>query len=239
VSARRPPYRDGFLLHLQAACEIVICALFFVTFIAQPFRIPSESMMPALQVGDFLLGSKQAFAPSGVLDHVLPPTTVHRGDIVIFHFPVDPTRDLVKRVVGLPGDRIHLHDGQVFLNGAASREPYAFYGYSYPDTFRDDFPSLHRMDPNTDPDWWAELRRSVVDHEVVVPAGEYFVMGDNRNNSEDSRYWGYVPRGAIVARPLVVYFSTAMPDREPFGLSFVRRVTFELHEELRNLRVVR
>lgn len=208
ANPHRHPH-NGFLLHVQAMLEILVIALFVATFLAQPFRIPSESMQPTLLVGDFLIGNKQSFAPSGLLDKVLPPAAIHRGDLVIFHYPVDPTRDLVKRVIALPGDRLRLRDGLVYLNEQPLVEPYAVHTPAPPDSFRDDFPSLRRADPNADPRWWAELRRSIVREEITVPAGEYFVMGDNRNDSEDSRYWGFVPRDAIVARPLVVYFSLA------------------------------
>ena len=210
-AARHHPH-NGFLLHVQALLEILVIALFVVTFILQPFRIPSESMQPTLLVGDFLLGNKQSFAPAGFLDKVLPPTTIHRGDLVIFYYPIDPTRDLVKRVIALPGDRLHMRNGLVYLNEQPLPEPYAVYTPAAPDDFRDDFPSLRRTDPNADPRWWAELRRSVNHNEVTVPPNEYFVMGDNRNDSEDSRYWGFVPRDAIIAKPLLVYFSIARPD---------------------------
>jgi signal peptidase I len=203
---------NGFLLHVQALLEILVIALFVVTFILQPFRIPSESMQPTLLVGDFLLGNKQSFAPTGFLDKVLPPTTIHRGDLVIFYYPIDPTRDLVKRVIALPGDRLHMRNGLVYLNERPLAEPYAVHTPAAPDDFRDDFPSLRRTDPNADPRWWAELRRSVNHNEVTVPPNEYFVMGDNRNDSEDSRYWGFVPRNAIIAQPLLVYFSIARPN---------------------------
>ena len=216
MSATQPPSRDGLLIHAQALLEIVVVALFIAGFIVQPFRIPSSSMQPTLLVGDFLLGDKQAFAPTGAVpgfgssfDKILPPTIVKRGDLVVFHFPVDPTIHLVKRVIGLPGDRLHLRDGLVILNGTPLSEPYAVYSPAPPDSFRDDFPSLRSADPNVDPRWWAQLRRSIVNGEIVVPPNRYFVMGDNRNNSEDSRYWGFVSRDAIVGRPLLVYFSIA------------------------------
>jgi signal peptidase I len=234
--------RGGFLLHLSAFCEILICALFFVTFIAQPFRIPSESRTPTRRVGDFLLGDKQAFAPVGLLDRLLPPTNIERGDIIIFRYPLDPSRDLVKRVIGLPGDHIHLHAGKVFLNGLPLNEPYAVYNFSMPDTFRDDFPALRRTDPNADPAWWAELRRTAVAHEIIVPPGKYFVLGDNRNNSEDSRYWGYVPRQAIIARPLFVYFTDAVPMPLPQRNVIVRLLDglrFGLRAEEHNVRIIR
>ena len=188
--------------------EITTVALFLVTFLVQPFRIPSESMVPTLRVGDFLLVDKQSFAPQGHLDKLfMPPDEVHRGDLVVFHFPVDLSLHLVKRVVGVPGDRVHLRGGRVYLNGVRLNEPYAFYSPSRPNDFRDNFPSLRETDPNADPVWWAQLRRVGAGGEVTVPPGHYFVMGDNRNDSEDSRYWGFVPGRYMEGRPLVVYFS--------------------------------
>jgi signal peptidase I len=201
--------RDGVLTAVKSTIEIVVCALFLVSFVVQPFRIPSASMEPTLKVGDFLLVDKQSFAPSGVLDRMLPPTRIERGDLVVFHYPVEPALHLVKRVVGVPGDRLRMRGGRVLVNGRPLEEPYAFYSPSRPNGFRDDFPSLLEADPSVDLRWWIKLRRSIRDGDVVVPAGEYFVLGDNRNDSEDSRYWGFVPRSAIVGRPLLVYFSLA------------------------------
>jgi len=116
-----------------------------------------------------------------------------------------------KQAFAPPGDRLHLRDGLVYLNGNPLPEPYAAYAPAPPDTFRDDFPSLRSADPNVDPRWWIQLRHTIVNGEIVVPPNHYFVMGDNRNNSEDSRYWGFVSRDAIVGRPLLVYFSIAPP----------------------------
>ena len=202
---------DGLLSHLQALLEIVVLAIFFATFIAQPDRVPTESMDPTLRVGDFYLVNKQACAPSGFFDRILPAATVHRGDLVVFHYPANPDKDLVKRVVGLPGDHLRLRDGHVVLDGSPLAEPYAVYTQAQPDGFRDDFPSMRSADPAVDPRWWAELRRIVTNGEIVIPPDRYFVMGDNRNDSEDSRYWGFVPRQALTGRPLLVYFSLAAP----------------------------
>ena len=172
-------------------------------------------MEPTLRVGDFLLVDKQSYAAAGRMDRmVLPPARVERGDLVVFHYPVDPRLHLVKRVVGVPGDRIRMRGGRVLVNGVVMDEPYAFYSASRPNGFRDDFPSLLEADPNVDLRWWIRLRNSVVDRDVIVPADSYFVLGDNRNDSEDSRYWGFVPRSAIVGRPLLVYFT--MPAAERF-----------------------
>jgi signal peptidase I len=206
-----PPH--GVLSAIKGLLEIVIAALFLVTFVLQPSRIPSESMIPTLRVGDFLLIDKQSYAPAGMLDRLLPPTIPRRGDLVVFHYPVDGSLHLVKRVIGLPGDRLRLRHGQVLLNGQPLAEPYAFYSAARPNDFRDDFPSLREADPNVDPQWWIDLRRSVSGGELTVPADKYFVLGDNRNNSDDSRYWGFVPRDAFVGRPLLVYF--ALPQAPP------------------------
>ena len=202
-----PAAREGLLSAIKALLEIVIAALFVVTFILQPSRIPSQSMEPAIRVGDFLLLDKQSYAPSGRLSWLLPPATIRRGDLVVFHYPGDPTIHLVKRVVGLPGDRIRMRDGRVLVDGQPLTETYAFYTDARPNDFRDDFPSMREADPNVDPEWWIAMRHNLHDGDLTVPPASYFVLGDNRNESEDSRYWGFVPRDAIVGRPLLVYFT--------------------------------
>jgi signal peptidase I len=229
---------DGFLTTLKSMLEIIVFAVFIVTFIVQPFRIPSGSMEPTLKVGDFLLVDKQSYGPSGVLDRLLlPPAWVKRGDLVVFHYPVNPGLHLVKRVVGMPGDRIRMRGGVVLVNGRVLEEPYAFYSPSRPNGFRDDFPSLLEADPNVDLRWWIRLRGSMKDGEVTVPANQYFVLGDNRNDSEDSRYWGFVPRSAIVGRPLLVYFT--LPAEEDLQGSVVERVRAALRTGVRSWRVLR
>lgn len=209
-------------LHLptlpEAAASLlrtVIVALFLLTFVLQPFLIPSESMEHTLLVGDFLLVNKQIFAPAGKTGSftrwVMPYRDVERGDIVVFHHADPPY--LVKRVVGIPGDRIRIEDGRVSVNGVVLSEPYASYEPAAPNQFRDNFPAKIYTDPNIDPDWWRQLQSLTRNGELVVPAGEYFMLGDNRNHSKDSRFWGFVPRDAIVARPLVIYFSLRRPSK--------------------------
>ena len=203
----------GLLPAVQSLLYILIVALFTMTFTMQPIRIPSESMEPTLLVGDFLLLDKQAVAePSNFF---LPPAGIDRGDVIVFHDPVDdPAVHLVKRVIGVPGDRIHLHDGSVYRNGQRLKEDYTVYRRAAADPYRDDFPSLQTMNGLVNPGWWIRLRTLVQDGEVVVPKGDYFVMGDNRNESEDSRYWGFVPRAAIVGKPAIIYFSWQQPEME-------------------------
>ncbi len=199
---------------LASLMRTVVVALFLLTFVLQPFLIPSESMEHTLLVGDFLLVNKQIFAPSGSkysLDRwTMPYRDVERGDIVVFHHPDPPY--LVKRVVGIPGDHIRIEDGRVTVNGATLDEPYAAFEPAAPNPFRDNFPAQVYTDPNIDPIWWRELQGLTQNGELVVPPGEYFMLGDNRNHSKDSRFWGFVPRQAIIARPLVIYFSLRRPS---------------------------
>jgi signal peptidase I len=192
----------------------VVVALFLLTFILQPFLIPSESMEHTLLVGEFFLVNKQIFAPAGsqhwLLHWIMPYRKVERGDIVVFHHPDPPY--LVKRVVGIPGDRIRIEDGRVSVNGAILDEPYAAFEPAAPNPFRDNFPAKTYTDPNIDPTWWRQLQTLTKEGELIVPQGQYFMLGDNRNHSKDSRFWGLVPRQAIVARPLVIYFSLRRPS---------------------------
>ena len=198
--------RHGLLQACQSLLNIIVIALFILTFTVQPFRIPSASMEPTLLVGDFLLVNKQVGLEAS--PHIFAPaSTIHRGDLIVFHYPVDSSLHLVKRVIGLPGDRLHLRSGHVYVDGSAISEPYAVYRPSAPDSYRDDFPRLVSADPGVDSRWWIEMRSLVSQGELTVPPDNYFVLGDNRNDSEDSRYWGFVPRGAIVGKPFLIYFS--------------------------------
>ncbi len=213
---RRQTHRNLIFPHIldtvRSSLSVIVVALFFLTFIAQPFRIPSESMERTLLVGDFLLVNKSIFGPAGSWGWLLPYRRVSRGDIIVFHFPLDPSDHVVKRVVGLPGDRVRLEDGTVYINGQKQNEPFAIFEGTYPDNFRDQFPSAADTDPGVDTRWWMELRREVRNGELTVPRNSYFVLGDNRNHSRDSRYWGFVPPSNIVGRPFLIYFSLHEPS---------------------------
>ena len=214
------------LTTMAALLRVLVVGLFLLTFVLQPFRIPSGSMEPTLEIGDFVLVTKTDFGPRAagggpwvwIERTLLPLAAVRRGDLVVFHFPPDPSRDLVKRVIGLPGERLRMRGGEVFINDRPLAERYAMYTRTRPEVFRDEFPSLREADPDIDPRWWLALRRRVdPGGDLTVPAGQYFVLGDNRNNSEDSRYWGFVPRAEIIGRPMVVYFAVPNGADAPGG----------------------
>ncbi|HEX3747187.1 MAG TPA: signal peptidase I [Bryobacteraceae bacterium] len=183
----------------------ILLLLFGTTFILQAYVIPTGSMEDTLLVGDHLLVDKLAFAPPGTASrHLLPYSEPHRGDIIVFRYPVDISQTFVKRCIGVPGDRIRLVDKNLILNGKAVNEPYVVHKAEYFDPYRDEFPmpNIHVPSPASD-----MLRHHVVNGEVVVPPGYYFAMGDNRDLSSDSRYWGFVPRANIIGKPLVIYWS--------------------------------
>lgn len=218
IPVEHPHGLAGHRLHLPTLPEALasllrtlVIALFVITFVVQPFLIPSESMERTLLVGDFLLFNKQVYAPAGFLGKwLMPYRPIQRGDIIVFHHPRPSL--LVKRVIAIPGDRVRIQDGEVYINGLPLDEPYAAFEPAPPNDFRDNFPARVYSDPQVDPDWWRQMQSLTRNGELLVPAGEYFVMGDNRNHSNDSRYWGFVPRQAIVARPLVIYFSLRRPS---------------------------
>ena len=207
--APHPHQPHTFLQAFQSLLYVIVVALFLITFTVQPFRIPSESMEPTLLVGDFLLVNKQvtsdatAASPGGIL----PASQIRRGELIVFHYPLDPSMHLVKRVIGLPGDHLRLREGRVFIDGHPLIEPYAVYRPAGNDSWRDDFPRTSSTDPGVDSQWWIRMHSLVAHGELTIPPGSYFVLGDNRNDSEDSRYWGLVPRAAIVGTPFLIYFS--------------------------------
>jgi signal peptidase I len=188
----------------------ILLLLFLTTTLVQAFVIPTPSMEDTLLIGDHLLVDKLAYAPAGpVSKYVLPYRPVKRGDIIVFRFPVDIKQTFVKRCMGVPGDRIRILNKQVYLNGVKLDEPYKVHKDDYFDSYRDNFPG----EPNVSVENGAidMLTHHVVNGEVVVPPNYYFAMGDNRDRSLDSRYWGFVPRENIIGKPLIVYWSYDAP----------------------------
>ena len=190
-----------------------IILIFATGTIAQPFVIPTSSMEDNLLVGDHLIVDRMAYAPAGRLTgHLLPYDPVKRGDIIVFRYPLNIKEDYVKRVIGVAGDRIRLVNKQVYLNGKELNEPYKIHKSSFANAYRDNFPAT--PDVNLPPSALDMLEHHVVNGEVVVPPGYYFAMGDNRDNSADSRYWGFVPRENIKGKPLLVYWSYDAPTED-------------------------
>lgn len=199
------------LFGTQTFFTVVIYSIFVITFIVQAFQIPSGSMENTLLVGDFLLVDKVHFA-EGAGAGLLPYRPIKRDDIVVFYFPVDPSQFLVKRVIGMPGDHIRMHDKMVYVNGQPLQEDYVIHAQLFIDGYRDNFPTQVGYSREIDRRWRREMNNHVENGELIVPADHYFVMGDNRDNSLDSRYWGFVPRANIVGRPLVIYLSVKSSD---------------------------
>lgn len=226
--SEEPQYRKSTPReYFESLVITVILALFGTTFIIQAFKIPTPSMEDNLLVGDHLLVNKFAFGSRGaVLDVLMPFKDVQRGDIIVFKYPRDLTKHYVKRVIGLPGDHIKIIDKQVFIDGEALDEPYKIHTSSpgtYADPFRDYFPpgphpGRRYSGVDQDPYWYED---HVVDNEILVTDGQYFAMGDNRDNSADSRYWGFVPRQQIVGKALVIYWSYET-DSEEYRRTTVR-----------------
>jgi signal peptidase I len=188
----------------------VLLLLFGTTTLVQAFVIPTGSMEDTLLIGDHLLVDKLSYAtPGPVSKYLLPYTPVKRGDIIVFRYPVDIRQTFVKRVIGIPGDRLHIVNKQVWLNGVPIQEPYKYHKQPYLEDYRDNFPS----NPNTRIDDRAleMLDKHLLEGEIVVPPDCYFAMGDNRDSSLDSRYWGFVPRANIIGKPLLVYWSYDAP----------------------------
>ena len=177
--------------YFESICVAVILALFVRTFVVQAFKIPTGSMEPNLLIGDHLLVNKFNFAPTlaGVEDMVLPIDPIRRGDIIVFKYPEEPERDFIKRAIGLPGETLELRNKKVFINDAPLDEPYVHYLFPPGEEDPSDFDVRMTYGP------------------VTVPAGHYFMMGDNRDNSQDSRYWGFLPREYVKGKALFVYFS--------------------------------
>ncbi|MBM3726283.1 MAG: signal peptidase I [Acidobacteria bacterium] len=201
----------------------ILLLLFGTTTLVQAFVIPTGSMEDTLLIGDHLLVDKLAFAPPGPISrYILPYTDVKRGDIIVFRYPVNIRDTFVKRVIGMPGDRIRIVNKQVFLNGTALPEPYKYHKTEYIDSYRDNFPSEPNQRLSESGDSMLEKNVDPVTREVIVPEGHYFAMGDNRDHSLDSRYWGFVPRGNIIGKPVIIYWSYDAPTERLAGsfLSF-------------------
>jgi signal peptidase I len=221
LAAEQPETR---LQSLASLCVTAIGVLFVFTFVCENFVIPSASMASTILVGDHVIVDRASLAAASpqdrILSRIVPYRPLRRGEPVVFYKPIlesDGTEDImVKRVVGIPGDRIHLRGGVLYVNGIAQHEPYA----AMPNAptynpYRDDFPLVSpARDANVTAAWSLELPKHIDGDDLVVPPDSYFMMGDNRTNSLDSRYWGFVKRENLVGRPLFIYWSIDTPEED-------------------------
>jgi signal peptidase I len=210
----------------------ILIALFGMTFVVQAFKIPSQSMEPTLLVGDHLLVNKFIFEGTGAwYDKLLPYRAIRRGDVIVFKFPFDDHPHYVKRVIGLPGDRIRIADERAYVNDQPLSEPYVIHDPAAQDPFDHNFPPVdpYAFEGMLRPEWAAVIANYIHNGELVVPPDHYFVMGDNRDRSWDSRYWGFVDRDAIMGRPVVIYWSVdaTAQDYDNQGVGGTLRGIFE------------
>lgn len=210
-------------------CAVFVLALFAFSFVFQNFEIPSGSMLNTILIGDHVVVDRTTYGAHGSWTPFIPYRDVKRGDVIVFFKPHEPDLTLVKRVIGVPGDRIHLQDGVVYLNGQPQNEPLA----TKPDyilPYRDDFPNVPPSEAMGVTAIWAnELPSHIQGGDLVVPPGEYFAMGDNRPKSLDGRFWGFVPKENILGRPLFVYWSFVTSEDQQYKTSAGDRVSFFLH----------
>lgn len=212
---------------IAGIAAVFVSGLFILTFIIQQFEIPSRSMEQTLLVGDHVFVDRLTpTGKEGWLNFFMPYREIHRGDIAVFPSPAQPGLYLVKRIIGVPGDRIHLRNGKVFVNGVPQNEPYAI-PIVYPNPYRDNFPAVSSADAGDVTEKWAEeLPRHIEGQDLVVPKDYYFAMGDHREVSLDSRYWGFVPKKNILGSPLFIAWSLNQTEADfPNDPSVADRVT--------------
>jgi signal peptidase I len=231
---KEEPHEDPTTIseYLESLLVTVLLALFGTSFVVQAFKIPSASMEGTLLIGDHLLVNKFIFGGSGAwYERVLPYRPLERGDIIVFKYPYADHQHFVKRVIGLPGDRLKMVDQQMFVNGKPLNEPYVVHDHdqlaNY-DPFNTSFPprrdQMISQQVVTESGWRETLRSYVQGDEIVVPPGKLFAMGDNRDHSSDSRYWGFVDRSAIMGRPFLIYWSVDATSNDYTQTTFLQRL---------------
>jgi len=225
---RKPSRETRLQFSVSMLCTLVI-AFFVLTFNVEAFEIPSGSMEHTLLVGDHIFVNRFDVGPKASF---LPQQVIRDGNILVFFSPARPDMHLVKRIIGVPGDRIRLDRGVLIRNGTRLQEPYVIRDGSYV-PYRDDFPGVSpTYADGLTPYWQDELSAHIQRGELIVPAGKYFAMGDNRDNSYDSRYWGFVPQENIIGRPLIIYWSFEESPDEYLGTSPGDRIAHATHVAL-------
>jgi signal peptidase I len=228
---------------LASICLVLVIGLFVMGFVFQNFEIPSPSMEKTLLIGDHVVVDRISFAPPTKWAPFIHYRPVQHRDVIVFYkpHPESPDLILVKRAIGVAGDRIHLVHGTVFINGVAQTEPYAIQpdttddspqnAYEHP---RDDFPADpagigDEASANNAAYWALDLPNHIQNGDIVVPPNSLFAMGDNRTESLDSRFWGFVPQGNLIGRPLFVYWSFKTPADQENKTSLGDHISFIFH----------
>jgi signal peptidase I len=230
---------------IASMAGVLAIGLFIITFCLQAFEIPSSSMENTLLIGDHVIVDRITQAPLTRWFPAMPYRNPKHGDIVVFLSPAEPGLYVVKRVIGIPGDRIRLRDGLVYRNGQALDEPYAIHNGSY-NPYRDNFPEIPPSDANQlTPEWQLMMSNYIENGELVVHTDRYFAMGDNRDVSDDSRYWGFIPRENVIGRPMFIYWSFETPPNQYLKtgigdrLAFFARVAIHFFDETRWRRMLK
>jgi signal peptidase I len=243
--------RETTVEFLASLAAVLVTGLFIITFVLQAFEIPSSSMENTLLIGDHVFVNRvQLSPPTRWLGPVIPYRRIRRGDIVVFLSPAEPGLYVVKRIIGIPGDRIHLRDGVVYRNGEKLVEPYVLHTMGDYNPYRDNFPAVppSEFNNNVTAEWQLELPQHIRGDDLVVPPDSYFGMGDNRDVSLDSRYWGFIPLRNVIGRPMLIYWSFETPPNQYLETGVSQRLEFFAHVILhffdetrwrRTLRVVR
>jgi len=230
--------RETTVEFLASLASVLVTGLFIITFVFQAFEIPSASMVETLLIGDHVFVNRVQFSPhTHWVGPIVPYSQIHRGDIVVFLSadPRTPELYIVKRIIGVPGDRIHLHNGEVYRNGEKLKEPYVIHSqsgdpdFSY-DPYRDEFPAVAPTEyGNVTPEWKLTLPQHIENGDVVVPPDRYFGMGDNRDRSLDSRFWGFIPKEHVIGRPMFIYWSFETPEYQYEQKAMSQRLGFLAH----------
>jgi signal peptidase I len=225
--------RETTVEFLASLAAVLVTGLFIITFVVQAFEIPSSSMENTLLIGDHVFVNRELLAPATRwVGPLVPYRQIHDGDIVVFLSPAEPGLYVVKRIMGIPGDHIHLRAGVVYRNGEKLDEPYVIHqggDFAYR-PYRDDFPSVAptEMDQVT-PDWQLIMKQYIQGDDLVVPPNDYFAMGDNRDVSYDSRYWGFIPKENVIGRPMFIYWSFETPAGQYMEKEVSQRLGFLAH----------
>lgn len=243
--------RETTVEFLASLAEVLVTGLFIITFVLQAFAIPSGSMEDTLLVGDHLFVNREQFAaPTRWMGPLMPYRDVRRDEIAVFISPEQPGLFLVKRIIGVPGDHIHLRDDVVYRNGEKLVEPFVRHQAGEHNPYTDNFPALLPLKGYgvRNEIWAQELPKHIEGDDIVVPPNSYFAMGDNRDNSYDSRFWGFIPRKNMIGRPMFIYWSFVTPDDQyelrgwDDRLKFIAHIVIHFFDETRwsrTLRIVR